>query len=104
MPTVDRIDKALRKLKRPREKGKPVAGEVREWEAAKHVRYEYWLGGLIVWTFGLTRASVSRSRKFYYVPDQMQLSVPQFLDLAECPLTKREYNRLLAEKGKLHIG
>ena len=89
------IEIVMGKLK---EKGFP--GELtHEPEGRAEIRYEYCLGKKMVFTFGITRSSKAKSKKFYYVPKQMQISGNEYAKLHQCPWKKPDYNNRLVELG-----
>lgn len=101
MATIDQIRRALRKLGRQREDGQYVEGSLVREEKSKHTFYEYWYCGKEVWRFGIPRGSKARLRPLRYVPTQMKLSKPEFIELAACPMSKRKCNELLRARGAI---
>jgi hypothetical protein len=96
----DEVRRAMAKLARPRESGQDVEGTLEEkTRGGSDVRFKYYLHGRLVWSFGISRGSRRRSKRFYYVPNQMWLRKAELEDLARCPLSKEGYNALLSERG-----
>jgi len=93
------IQKTMRKLALEVEGGAKAEGEIRfTSERGGENRYSYYLRGKLVFTFGISRSSKSRSKKLYYIPRQMHLSNSQYKSLYECPMSKKDYNQVLLEK------
>jgi hypothetical protein len=89
------IEAVMGKLKR-----KEVPGElIHIPEGRAEIRYEYNLGGEMVFTFGLTRSSKAKSKRFPYVHRQMKISGSEYAKLYECPWKKKDYNNRLVELG-----
>lgn len=61
------------------------------------IRYSYFLNEKMVFTFGITRSSKAKSKKFHYVPRQMGLTRQEFKKLHDCPWNKIDYNKKLSE-------
>lgn len=80
-------------LEKLRDKNEP--GEVVSTQGANHPIYSYVLNGTEVFAFGITRSSKAKSKRFYYLPQQMGLSRAQYRDLHDCPMSKAEYNELV---------
>jgi hypothetical protein len=49
----------------------------------------------MIFTFGITRGTGAKSKKFYYVPEQMRLKNQEYKLLHDCPWSKRDYNNKL---------
>jgi hypothetical protein len=65
----DAIQKTMRKLAQEYEGGVKAEGEIRfSSERGGENRYSYYLRGKLVFTFGISRSSRSRSKKLYYIP------------------------------------
>ena len=95
----DDIQKTMRKLAQEYEGGTKAEGEIRfSSERGAENRYSYYLRGKLVFTFGISRSSRTRSKKLYYIPRQMHLSNNQYKSLYECPMSKKDYNEILLEK------
>lgn len=75
-------------------------GRVESREGRNHSRYSYVLGGTLVFSFGVTRSSKSKSIAFDYVPRQMGLKRMEYRDLHDCPMSKEQYNQKMKESGK----
>ena len=65
----------------------------------KEIRYTYYLKGKMAFTFGITRSSKSKSKKFYYVPRQMGILKSEYRELYNCPWQKKDLNQKLIESG-----
>lgn len=90
------IKKTLEKLD---EKSEP--GEIRyEEEGRKEQRYSYLLNNIMIFTFGITRGSSVKSKRFSYVPRQMHLTQPEYRIFHDYTMSKEEYNRKLIDSGK----
>jgi len=63
------------------------------------IRYTYYLKEKMAFTFGVTRSSKSKSKKFYYVPRQMGIVNSEYRKLYECPWQKKDLNKKLIESG-----
>lgn len=75
-------------------------GEVKHIrEGRRETRYAYYLNQKMAFTFGLTRSSRSKSKKFYYVPQQMGITNGEYRKLHDCPWQKKELNKKLIELG-----
>jgi len=95
----DDIQKTMRKLAQEFEGGAKVEGELRfSSSRGGETRYSYYLRGKLVFTFGISRSSRSRSKKLYYIPRQIHLSNNQYKSLYECPMSKKDYNDIVLEK------
>ena len=89
------IKKSLKKLKRKNE-----PGDLKIEEAGRpETRYSYYLDGQMVFTFGLTRSSKAKSKRFRYVPQQMGLTTQEYKNLHDCPWNKRDFNKKIYESG-----
>ena len=86
------IEKSLSKLKSNKEPGLLR----REPSGRAEIRYSYVLNEEMVFTFGLTRSSKARSKKYHYVPHQMGLINKEYRMLHDCPWSKADYNNKLA--------
>jgi len=101
MLTIKGIKQTMDKLNRRYENGEPVEGEI-VFDASRgnENRYSYYYKGQLVFTFGITRSPRKKSKQFHYVPRQMHLQRQEYRRLYNCPMSKREYNELIA-KGKI---
>lgn len=88
------IMKSIEKLEDQKEPGK-----IEIEEGRKHTRYTYILEGTVAFSFGLTRSSKAKSKTFYYVPQDMGLTMPEYRKLHDCPWTKKNLNEKLIQSG-----
>jgi hypothetical protein len=92
MLDIKGVEKVMDKLK-----GKDDPGEFEKTEKGRaEIRYSYYLQGKMVFTFGLTRGSSAKSKKFYYVPRQMLISREEYENLHNCPWSKKDYNNKIS--------
>ena len=70
-------------------------------EGRGEIRYAYYLKQKMAFTFGLTRSSRAKSKKYYYVPRQMGITNGEYRKLYECPWRKKDLNKKLIESGKV---
>jgi hypothetical protein len=87
------IAKVMKKLKKG---GGP--GEIKyEPGGRKEIRYSYYLHGEMAFTFGLTRSSTAKSKKYYYLPENMGITNGEYRKLHDCPWKKIDLNQKLIE-------
>lgn len=87
------IKNTMKKLKKDDE-----PGEIQYIDHGRRERrYSYYLKGIMVFTFGLTKSSRANSIKFNYVPEQMHLKRSEYRKLHDCPMSKKEYNEKLIQ-------
>ena len=85
------INKVFEKLKNT-----AIPGEIKIQDTGRNEnRYSYHFNGKMAFTFGITRGSKSKSKKFYYVPRQMLISTKEYQKLHDCPWSKEDYNKKL---------
>ena len=86
MLDIDGIKIVLEKLKDKTEPGelKCIEGGRRE------KRYSYYYKGKLIFTFGLTRSSSAKSKKFGYIPRQMCLLTNEYRKMHDCSWYKKE--------------
>ncbi len=65
----------------------------------KEIRYTYFFNQKMAFTFGITRSSKVKAKKFHYVPRQMHLTKHEYQELYECPMSKNDYNKKLIDSG-----
>jgi len=70
-------------------------------EGRDEKRYAYFLNHKMAFTFGLTRSSSAKSKKYYYIPQQMGITKAEYRKLYECPWTKKDLNKKLIESGRV---
>jgi uncharacterized protein YceH (UPF0502 family) len=90
------IKKTLKKLKDTDEPGELVVKE----SGQKENRYSYLFDGKMEFTFGITRSSKAKSKRFSYIPGQMGLKRSEYKLLHDCPMSKKDYNNKLIELSK----
>lgn len=91
MLDLDGVNKALRKLFRANEDDLGVLTVVEKGRAEN--RYYYHFNGTMIFTFGITRSSAAKSKKFKYIPRQMGITNQEYKNLHDCPWNKDDYNR-----------
>jgi len=90
------IEKTLNKLKRSNEKGEENLGHIKRVERGRaEIRYSYYFQGKQIFTFGISRGTATKSKKFHYVPKQMGLQNQEYKLLHDCPWNKKDYNNKL---------
>ncbi len=90
------INRVIKKLK----KNDNESGKLKYDDASRdEIRYSYELNGKMAFTFGLTRSSKAKSKKFYYVSTQMGITNKEYRKLYDCPWMKKDYNKKLIESG-----
>lgn len=90
------IQKTLDKLKRSKVKGEENLGHIECIKGGRaEIRYSYYFEREMIFTFGITRGTSAKSKKFYYVPEQMRLKNQEYKLLHDCPWSKRDYNNKL---------
>jgi hypothetical protein len=85
------INKVIAKLKNTEEPGTITYEDA----GRKEIRCSYELNGKMAFTFGLTRGSRAKSKKYYYVPRQMGITNKNYRKLHDCPWEKQNYNKEL---------
>jgi hypothetical protein len=93
---LDGIETVLHKLK---DKNEPGVLEIEPGK--KHTRYSYIINKKIAFSFGITRSSKARSKKFYYVATQMGIKNKEYKKLHDCPWNKKDLNMKLIESKEV---
>lgn len=86
--TKEHAKKIVRKLK----------GKVQKRENRSHDFVTVYEGETAIATFGLRRGS-RRDLGHDFIPASLHIRPHQALDLANCPLSRKEWIRILEEKG-----
>ena len=95
MLSFNGVNTVMEKLKKDKS-----PGEIKHIPAGRReTRYTYILNQKMAFTFGLTRSSKSKSKKFYYVPQQMGITNGEYRKLHDCPWQKKDLNKKLTESG-----
>jgi hypothetical protein len=90
------IERTLNKLKRSNVKGEENLGHIElDDKGRKEIRYSYYFQGKQIFTFGISRGTATKSKKFRYVPRQMGLQNQEYKLLHDCPWSKSDYNNKL---------
>jgi hypothetical protein len=90
------IQKTLDKLKRSKVKGEEELGHIECIKGGRaEIRYSYFFERRMIFTFGITRGAGAKSKRFYYVPEQMGLKIQEYKMLHDCPWGKRDYHNKL---------
>jgi hypothetical protein len=87
------IEKTLVKLKGSKEDAGHIECTTR---GRAEIRYSYYFGRDMIFTFGITRGTGAKSKNFYYVPRQMGLKNQEYKLLHDCPWSKKDYNNRLS--------
>ena len=87
------LKKVVKKLNKDEAPGEIIFDE----EGRKEIRVSYLLNEEMRFTFGLTRSSRAKSKRFSYIPRQMGLKTGEYRKLHDYPWTKKDFNRKLLE-------
>ncbi len=87
------INKVMAKLRKTKEPGTLTYEDA----GRKEIRCSYELNGKMAFTFGLTRSSKAKSKKYYYISQQMHITNKNYRKLHDCPWEKKHYNQKLIE-------
>ncbi|MFA6413409.1 MAG: hypothetical protein WCW53_11995 [Syntrophales bacterium] len=96
MLDLDGIKIVFDKLK---DKGEPGEFEIIEC-GKKEKRYSYYYKGKAIFTFGLTRSSSAKSKRFNYIPEQMYLLRSEYRKMHDCSWYKKQYNEKIDSMEK----
>ncbi|MCX5847409.1 MAG: hypothetical protein NTW12_13795 [Deltaproteobacteria bacterium] len=82
-------------------KDKDEPGELECIEGGrKEKRYSYYYKGKAIFTFGLTRSSSAKSKRFNYIPEQMCLLRSEYRKMHDCSWYKKQYNEKIDSMAK----
>lgn len=96
MLSLDGLKIVLDKLKDKSEPGTLECIERRR----KEKRISYYYNNKTIFSFGLTRSSSAKSKRFNYIPDQMNLQRSEYRKMHDCSWYKKDYNQKIDSKGK----
>lgn len=87
------INKVMAKLKKTEEPGTLTY----QGAGRRERRWSYELNGKMAFTFGLTKSSKAKSKKYRYVSQHMHINNKKYRKLHDCPWKKKHYNKELIE-------
>ena len=85
------IKKVIAKLRKTEEPGALTYEDA----GRKEIRCSYELNGKMAFTFGLTRSSKAKSKRYHYIPRQLGITNKNYRKLHDCPWKKIHYNKEL---------